>query len=205
MFAVDNILISDDLLDAPFACNLGACRGGCCVQGASGAPLEPDERNRLEEALPHVRRYLTPEALAVIEREGVWEEVAPGQYATTCVGDAECVFVTYEGPVAKCALQKAYAAGRIDFPKPISCHLFPIRVQVFDDIEVLNYEQVPLCDPARKQGCRLDVQLAAFLREPLTRRYGAAWYERFRQAWDERRQILRPAPRRADDSPDRSC
>jgi hypothetical protein len=93
MFAVGNILISDDLLEAPFACNLGACRGACCVQGDSGAPLEADERERLEAVLPAVRNRLRPEALRVIEEKGTWEEVAPGEFATTCVGGAECVFV----------------------------------------------------------------------------------------------------------------
>ncbi|QXD16871.1 DUF3109 family protein [Rhodocaloribacter litoris] len=195
MFAVDHILISDDLLDAPFSCLLGACRGGCCVHGESGAPLEPGERALLEAALPRVRKYLTPEALAVIERDGVWEEVEPGAYATTCVDGAACVFVTYDGPVAKCALQKAYLAGRIDFPKPISCHLFPVRVQTYGDIEVLNYEQVPLCEAARKHGRRHNVQLVDFLREPLVRKYGMDWYEKFRLAWTQRRDALAPASR----------
>jgi hypothetical protein len=147
MFAVENILISDDVLDAPFACNLGACLGGCCVQGDSGAPLEPEERAVLEQAVPKVRKHLRPEAREVIEERGVWEEIAPGRYATTCVGQAECVFVTYEGPVAKCALQKAHREGQLDFPKPISCHLYPIRAQQHGDYEILNYEQIPLCDP----------------------------------------------------------
>ncbi len=193
MFVVDDILISDALLEAPFACNLGACLGACCVQGDSGAPLEPEERAVLEAALPRVRKYLRPEALAVIEREGVWEEVEPGAYATTCVDGAECVFVTYDGPVAKCALQKAHLAGRLDFPKPLSCHLFPVRVEHVGASEVLNYEQIGLCDPARRHGRRHGIELADLLREPLVRKYGAAWYEAFRQACTERRQALCPA------------
>lgn len=190
MFVVGNVLISDELLDAPFACNLGACQGGCCVQGDAGAPLEPDERERLEAVLPRVRKYLRPEALEVIDARGVWEEVAPDQYATTCVDGAECVFVTYEGPVAKCAIQKAFREGRVDFEKPISCHLFPVRVQRYGELETLNYEQIALCDPARKQGRRQHVQLADFLRAPLVRKYGEAWYEEFRQACEARRAVL---------------
>lgn len=190
MFAVDNILISDELLDAPFACNLGACRGGCCVQGDAGAPLEPDERAELERALPKVWKYLPPEARAVIDGRGVWEEVEPGRYATTCVGAGACVFVTYEGPVAKCALQKAYLEGRIDFPKPVSCHLYPVRTETYGTYEVLNYEQIPLCDPARTWGCRSGVQLVDFLRAPLVRKYGQAWYEKFVQTCEARREAL---------------
>lgn len=190
MFAVDHILISDDLVDAPFSCNLGACRGGCCVQGDAGAPLEAAERAAVEAVLPAVRRYLRPEALQVIARQGPWEEVEPGHYATTCVDGAECVFVTYEGPVAKCAIQKAFHEGRTDFPKPISCHLFPIRVHRYDDHEVLNYEPIGLCDPARTKGHRQGLQVVDFLREPLTRRYGAAWYAQFQQVVEDRRAAL---------------
>lgn len=187
MFAVDNILISDELLDAPFSCNLGACLGACCVQGDAGAPLDPEEREILETLLPVVRDRLRPEALRVIEERGVWEETDPGSFVTTCVDGGECVFVTYEGRIATCAIQSAYLEGLVDFPKPISCHLYPVRVQHFGETEVLNYEQIPLCNPARKYGCRHDIQAVDFLREPLTRKYGAEWYSRFRSAVDERR------------------
>ncbi len=190
MFAVDNILVSDDLLDAQFACNLGACLGACCVQGASGAPLEVDELRQIEEVLPIVREDLRPEALEVIEQDGVWEELAPGKYATTCVGDAECVFVTYDGPVAKCAIQKAFQEGKTDFPKPVSCHLYPIRVESHGDVEVLNYEKIGICKPGRRHGMRSGTLLSDFLEEPLSRKYGEQWYARFRKALDERREIL---------------
>ena len=193
MFVVGDALISDALLDAPFACHLGSCLGACCVQGESGAPLEPEERAALEAIVPRVRKYLSPKARKVIEDKGVWEEVEPGEYATTCVDDAECVFVTYDGPVAKCAIHKAYQAGRVDFPKPLSCHLFPILLEPMGDYQVLNYEQVSICDPARRHGRRHQVQLVDVLREALTRKFGAAWYAAFRQACEERIQVLRPA------------
>ncbi len=193
MFVVGDTLISDELLDAPFACHLGSCLGACCVQGESGAPLEPEERAALEAIVPRVRKYLSPKARKVIEDKGVWEEVEPGEYATTCVDDAECVFVTYDGPVAKCAIHKAYQAGRVDFPKPLSCHLFPVRLEPMGDYQVLNYEQVSMCDPARRHGRRHQVQLVDVLREALTRKFGAVWYAAFRQACEERIQALRPA------------
>ena len=193
MFVVGDTLISDALLDAPFACHLGSCLGACCVQGESGAPLEPEERAALEAIVPRVRKYLSPEARKVIEDKGVWEEVEPGEYATTCVDDAECVFVTYDGPVAKCAIHKAYQAGRVDFPKPLSCHLFPILIEPMGDYQVLNYEQVSICDPARRHGRRHQVQLVDVLREALTRKFGAAWYAAFWEACEKRIQALRPA------------
>lgn len=195
MFVVDDILISDAVLGAHFACNLGACHGACCVQGDSGAPLEPEERAVLEAALPRVRSYLRPEALRVIEDEGVWE-ASPGKhddYATTCVAGAECVFVTYEGPVAKCALQKAHLAGRIDFVKPISCHLYPLRIEQVGGHTVINYEQIDLCAPARRHGQRHGTLLVDLLQAPLERRFGAAWYEKFRRACDERLRVLEAA------------
>jgi len=190
MFVVDDILISDELVEAPFACNLGACLGGCCVQGDSGAPLEAEERAALNAVLPRVRKYLTPAALDVIAEKGVWEEVEPGAYATTCVDEGACVFVTYEGPVAKCAIQKAYTEGRVDFPKPISCHLFPVRIQDYGTYALMNYEKITLCDPGRTRGCGENVQLSDFLREPLVRKYGEAWYQAFQEACEERRTLL---------------
>ncbi len=191
MFAVDHVLVTDDILDAPFCCNLSACLGGCCVQGESGAPLEPEERAELEAVLPAVRNYLRPEALEVIEQKGVWEELSEGQFATTCVDDAECVFVTYDGPVAKCAIQHVHDKGGIDFPKPISCHLFPVRVENHGEMDSINYEQVGLCSAARKRGRRQGLQLSDFLRAPLIRKYGKSWYMKFRDACIARREALR--------------
>lgn len=194
MFAVNDILISDAVLDAPFACHLGRCLGGCCVHGDRGAPLEPEERAELDRALSVVAKDLRPEALAVIEEQGPWVEEEPGHYATSCVDGRECVFVVYEGdpkrPVAKCALQQAHHAGRLDFEKPISCHLFPIRIEEVGGTEVLNYEQIDLCAPAVIRGRRHDVQLYDFLRAPLTRKYGADWYEAFRTACVERAALI---------------
>ncbi|MDX1421272.1 MAG: DUF3109 family protein [Rubricoccaceae bacterium] len=194
MFAVGPVLVSDAVLDAPFACNLGACLGACCVHGQSGAPLEPEERARLEAVLPVVEPDLRPEARETIRREGAWEAVAPGDYATTCVGGRECVFVVYDGAVAKCAIQQAYQAGRVDFEKPISCHLFPLRVERHgegeDAIEVLNYEQIDHCQPAVRHGRRAGVALADFLARPLTRRYGPRWYRAFQEAVAARRDAL---------------
>lgn len=195
MFAVGDVLVSDELLDAPFCCNLSACLGACCVQGATGAPLEPEERAELEAVLPAVRKYLRPEALEVIEERGVWEEVATGQFVTTCVGTAECVFVTYDGPVAKCAIQKANTQGEGRFVKPISCHLFPVRVEKIGNVETLNYERVNMCEPAIRSGRRDGVQLKDFLREPLVRKFGETWYEDFRATCEERLAASLPTAR----------
>ncbi len=197
MFAVDDVLISDAVLDAPFACHLGRCRGACCVQGERGAPLEPEERAELERVLPAVADRLRPEARRAIAEHGPWVEERPGEYAAACVEGRECVFVVYDGPrdrpVAKCALQQAYHAGRIDFEKPLSCHLYPIRAEEVGGATVLNYEQINLCRPAVAHGRRLGAQLYDVLRVPLTRKFGAAWYARFRAACVERAALLADA------------
>ncbi len=190
MFAVDSILISDRLLQAPFACQLQACRGACCVQGEGGAPLEPGERYVLESLLPELWHDLRPEAQAVISQRGPWKKAGTDRYATTCADDGACVFVVYEDGIARCALQRAYMQGRIDFPKPISCHLYPLRADRQHGIEILRYEEIPLCDSARQHGAHCGIELIDFLQIPLTRRYGASWYARFRSVWAERRQRL---------------
>lgn len=194
MFAVDHVLVSDDLLDAPFACHLGSCLGGCCVHGDSGAPLEAQELPRVEHALTVVRDRLRPEALHEIEKSGTWEGNEVDGFGTTTVRGRECVFVVYDRGVAKCAIQKAYWEGKTDWEKPLSCHLYPIRVERYgegdESTDVLNYERIDLCRPAIPHGRRTGVQLADFLEPPLTRAYGADWYARFRSTLDERREAL---------------
>jgi len=198
MFAVDHVLVSDDLLDAPFACDLGACRGGCCVQGEAGAPLEDDECTAMEAVYPVVAHMLTPEARRVVARGGVWEETAPGHFNTACVpagkhGSGACVFVTHERGIALCSIEKAQRMGRTDIEKPISCALYPLRIQNYGDLDVVNYERISLCDPARTCGVRMGIDLSDFLAGPLTRRYGSDWYARFREAISARRKDLAPA------------
>ena len=145
MIDVDNILVSEDIVDARFACNLSACLGACCVHGDSGAPLEDDECEWLDSIVPEVSRYLSRKSKKVLKQHGPWERSRAGNFVTTCVDDAECVFVTYERGVAKCSIQKAHQAGRVDRPKPISCHLFPIRVSRKKGRDVLQYERIDLC------------------------------------------------------------
>ena len=195
MFAVDHVLVSDAVLDAPFACDLGSCLGACCVHGDRGAPVEASERQALEDALPIVEHRLRPEAKAEIARKGVWEGTERDGYHTTTVRNRECVFVVYDGApgreIAKCSLQQAFWAGKIGFEKPVSCHLYPIRAETYgsgaDAVDVLNYERIDLCKPGIPHGERTGAQLADFLERPLTRKYGADWFSRFRETLRQRR------------------
>jgi Fe-S-cluster containining protein len=186
MFVVDKILISDELVGASFCCNLGACHGACCVHGDSGAPILPEEREELESVLPLIAHRLSKNALRVIDEKGVWEKTSSGAYATTCVGSAECVFVVYDGEVAKCAIEQAHNSGETDFPKPISCHLYPVRIEDLGDFDAANYEQIEICKPGRKYGRRKSIPLVDFLKVSLTRKYGPEWYSRLRTAYLER-------------------
>jgi hypothetical protein len=195
MFVVNDILVSDEVATHSFFCNLGGCLGACCVQGDSGAPLEESELELLEAVIPVTRKYLSPEALQVIDTKGCWEERGNGKYSTRCLEGEECVFVTYEGVVAKCSIQKAFDNGRTDFPKPISCHLFPIRIEDYGTHEVMNYEWAAICEPGRLAGHQSGTYLTEFLREPLVRKYGEEWFDALTDACDERRSVLNTTPR----------
>jgi hypothetical protein len=205
VFAVGPVLVTDDLLDAPFCCALSACKGACCVEGERGAPLLPDERAEIEAAWQLLAPKLRPEARRAVEAEGqAWEGDEDAGYATVTVGAVTnqrdgagaCVFVTYDkAGVAGCAIQQAHQAGTFGWPKPVSCHLFPIRVETYpgadgEPLHVLNVERIDLCRPAVPHGRRAGIQLADFVLGPLARRFGDDWAERFRTALAERRAAL---------------
>ena len=179
MFVIGEIRIDEDIADARFACNPAECRGACCtLPGGRGAPLREDEVARLASILPIVRKYLSPAHLAAIDQQGVMEG-DPGDRTTTCIDDRECVFVFYENGVARCAIERAYFAGETDWRKPISCHLFPIRLST-SGTERMRYERIPECLPAVSRGRGKDIPLHEFLKDALIRNYGDRWYDEFR-------------------------
>ena len=205
MFAVGPVLVTDDLLDAPFCCALSACKGACCVEGERGAPLLPEERAKVEAAWNVLAPKLRPEARRAVQAAGgAWEGDEDSGYATVTVGATSgqrdgagaCVFVLFDkAGIAGCAIQQAYQAGQFGWPKPVSCHLFPIRVETYpgadgEPLHVLNYERIDLCTPAEKHGRRSGIQLADFVLGPLARRFGEKWAEDFRAALAERRDAL---------------
>lgn len=169
--------MSDELYMEQFVCDLPACLGGCCVEGDSGAPLEEEESLILEEIYQKVKPLMIPEGIATVEQEGAWVKDFQGELTTPLVKGRQCAYVFFEGNgVAKCAIEKAWEEGLIDFKKPVSCHLYPIRVTRYPHYEALNYHRWPLCNPARKQGKKLKVRVYRFLKEALIRRYGSDWY-----------------------------
>ena len=178
MIAIDNVLLSDEVVEEQFVCDLNKCKGGCCVDGDCGAPLTKDETKILKRIYPAVKEYLTPSNVAEIERQGVFTTDSQYGYVTPTVGGGICVYgITDELGIVKCGIEKAWKEGKVDFRKPISCHLYPIRITEFPGYEAVNYEPRPtLCKPACKLGKQLKVPVYVFLKDSLIRKYGADFY-----------------------------
>ena len=192
MIAIQNTIVSDDLLDKKFVCDLNACKGECCVAGESGAPLEQDELPILLEILDKVKPYMNKKGTKAIEKNGPYVLDSDGDYTTTLVGsEGECAFVVFdENKIAKCAIEQAYNDGVIDWKKPISCHLYPIRITSYKTYDALNYHKWSVCKPACECGAKLDVPVYQFLKGPLIRKYGEDWFNELQQIDRERKKQL---------------
>jgi Protein of unknown function (DUF3109) len=179
MILVGNAVLSDDIKDHFFVCDLQACKGACCVEGDAGAPLEEEEIKIIEDVYPQVKEYLSEEGRKVIEAQGTWVIDKDGDKGTPTVGDnKECAYAIYDDRgVLKCGIEQAYLDGKTTWQKPISCHLYPIRVTKYDHYDALNYDRWQVCDPACHLGKQLQVPLYVFLKDALVRKYGQAWYD----------------------------
>ncbi|GAA4296053.1 DUF3109 family protein [Nibribacter koreensis] len=177
MIVLQNTVLSDDLKDKFFVCNLDKCKGACCVEGDLGAPLEKEELSVLAEVYEHVKPYMSLEGVKAVEEQGLYIEEFDGDFSTTTIGNRECAYAIYdENLTLKCAIEAAYLDGKISWKKPISCHLYPIRITKYDGFEALNYDRWEICNPACSFGAELGVPVYKFLREPLIRRYGEEWF-----------------------------
>ena len=179
MLAVENTLISESILEKKFVCDLNACKGECCVAGDSGAPLEKDELPILDSILEKVKPYMVKNGVKAIEKHGAYVIDGDGDYTTTLVSEgAECAFVFFdENKIAKCAIEQAYREGKINWQKPISCHLYPIRISKLKNFTALNYHYWKICKFVCDCGNKLDVPVYKFLKEPLIRKFGEKWYK----------------------------
>lgn len=182
MFSVDHVLISDSVATASFSCNLGLCKGACCVIGASGAPVSKSEQKPLHKAWKMLSHELEDAARQSVEDHGLIQRSDDG-LELTCVDNKECVFVKYVDGIAMCSIQAAFFAGRMDWEKPLSCHLFPLRISHNNGLDFMNFEYVPeICSSAVSCGSSQGVYLSDFLEKPLIRTYGDSWYQKFRIA-----------------------
>ncbi|MBN1182752.1 MAG: DUF3109 family protein [Bacteroidales bacterium] len=176
MIEIGKTIISIDLLQCHFLCDLHKCKGACCVEGDSGAPLETDELEIMIAISPIVKEYMTEQGVKTIENNGTYVIDHDGDYVTPLNNGKECAYTFFEKGIARCAIEKAYEEGKIDFRKPISCHLYPVRVKKYEKFEGVNYDRWKICNPAILNGIEKKALLYQILKEPLIRKYGEEWY-----------------------------
>ncbi|MAR39993.1 MAG: hypothetical protein CMD22_04910 [Flavobacteriales bacterium] len=182
MIQVEDKIISLDIFEKHFVCDLNACKGACCIEGDAGAPLSHEEEKILGKIYEKVKPYMREEGIIEIENQGVAVYDEEGDLTTPLVNNKECAFVIFENGITKCTIEKAYNDGIIDFKKPISCHLFPIRIKEYRDFDAVNYEEIKICKPACECGSKLEVPVYVFLKESLIRKYGEDWYKELLEA-----------------------
>lgn len=178
MIRLDDILISDDLRDVHFCCDLQQCKGACCVEGDAGAPLEEEEISLLEDYIETIKLFMVPKGIGEVEKTGVFDYDAEGKFVTPLVNGNECCYVYYEGDTARCSIEKAYQEKAIPFPKPLSCHLYPVRIKPVGNRDAANYHKWHICNKALENGMKLKIPLYRFLEEALIRKYGRSWYNK---------------------------
>jgi hypothetical protein len=181
MIAIDNKLVSDELVEEQFVCDLIKCKGGCCVDGDAGAPLDESEKEKIEEVFEAVKPYLSEEHLAEIEKQGLYVYNKEFGWVTPAINGGICVYaITDNRGIVKCGIEQAYYDGKVQWKKPISCHLFPVRIKKSKNgkTDYVNYEpREDLCKPACKLGKKMKVPVYQFLKEALVRKYGEEFYE----------------------------
>lgn len=181
MIVVGNTIVSDDIADCRFGCDLACCKGACCVDGDSGAPLREEEVALLKAILPEVEPYMTSEGIAAVREQGVTVRDKDGDLGTPLINGSACAYITYgDNGCTLCAIEKAFRQATqnselrtLNFPKPVSCHLYPIRVEDYGEFTAVNYHQWDICRCAKGHGDPLYITL----KEPLVRRFGNEWYE----------------------------
>ncbi len=186
MFQIGKTIVSDELIEKDFVCNLSACKGACCIDGDAGAPVEEDEVQILEDIYEKVKPFLRPEGIAAIEEQGTSIVSDWGELETPLINGGACAYVTFtESGVASCGIEDAYNAGVVDFKKPISCHLYPARIKKYSSFSAVNYHRWDICDAACTLGAELQVPVYKFLKDALTRKFGEEWYTELEKVAEE--------------------
>ena len=177
MFQLGKTIVSEDLIEKEFVCNLHACKGACCIEGEAGAPVTEEEVQILKEIYPKVKPFLRQEGIAAIEAQGTHIVSDFDELETPLVDGKECAYVTFtDKGIASCGIEDAFNAGEIHFRKPISCHLYPVRVQEYSEFAAVNYHKWPICDDACLLGKELKIPVYKFVKEALLRKFGNDWY-----------------------------
>jgi hypothetical protein len=177
MFQLGKTIVSEEIIEKDFVCNLSACKGKCCIDGEAGAPLDEDELIILMDIYPKVKPFLRTEGIEAIEDQGLFT-MDEGEYETTLIDGKDCAYAIYDANnTVKCGIEEAYNQGAIDWKKPISCHLYPIRITEYSEFSAVNYHKWPICDDACTLGATLQVPVYKFVKEALIRKFGENWYK----------------------------
>lgn len=178
MIIIEDTIISDEVVTKQFCCDLSKCKGCCCIEGDAGAPLEEAELSLLEQYFPEYKQFMDPEAQEMIEVTGFFDIDTTNDFTTPLIHTSACIYAyTDKDSILKCAIEKAYDQGLIPFKKPISCHLYPIRLTKLKEGTAVNYQQWFICKDAVTLGENLKLPVHEFLKEPLIRKFGQEWYE----------------------------
>lgn len=177
MFQLGKTIVSEEIIENDFVCNLNACKGQCCIDGDAGAPLDDKETEILVDIYADVKPFLSAEGIKVIEDQGAFVKGEDGEWETPLIDGSECAYVIFsEDKIAKCGIEEAYNQGKIDWKKPVSCHLYPVRVKEYTELTAVNYHRWEICDPACSLGEELKVPVYKFVKEALVRKFGKKWY-----------------------------
>jgi hypothetical protein len=182
MLQIGDNLISSDVLEKKFCCDLEKCKGACCVQGDAGAPLTPEEVKILKKIYPKVKPFLREVSIEAIDSQGTHVIDDEKETVTPLVDNKECAYAVFENGIAKCGIEKAYTEGKIKFRKPISCHLYPIRLRRYKSFTAVNYDIWSICEPARILGNRENIPLHSFLKDAVIRKFGRNWFKQLKLA-----------------------
>jgi hypothetical protein len=185
MIRIGNKIISQDILNEYFLCDLEKCRGNCCVYGDSGAPLEDDEIRLIEKHLPEIKLHMRAEGIHAINDQGAWVIDHDGEKVTPLVDNEECAYTVFEEGIARCSIEIAFQKGSIPFQKPVSCHLYPVRVNRLKNGVALNYDQWNICEPARLLGKKNRIPVFRFLEDALIRVFGRSFYDELESIYQE--------------------
>ena len=184
MLAIGKTLVSEDIIEKKFVCDLNRCKGACCVAGDAGAPLEKSELRKLKANFEKIKSYLSEAGRVAIGKKGLYKKEINGEFTTPLVDKSfECAYAYFdEQGIAKCAIEKAFLDGKVSFRKPISCHLYPVRISDFPEYDAVNYERWKICSPACELGKQLQVPVFKFVKDALIRKYGQDWYSELEEA-----------------------
>ncbi len=178
MFQVENTIISEEIIKNHFICNLNSCKGACCVDGEAGAPLEQEETEILEELYPKIKPFLRQEGIEAIEKQGTFVIGLDNEPETPLIHGKECAYATFDQTgIAKCGIEEGYNQNIINWKKPISCHLYPIRITTYNTFTAVNYHKWQICSPACSLGKEMQLPVYKFVKEALIRKFGQDWYK----------------------------